>query len=113
MVERSPYFCFIRGGWVPAVWMRDPRTGFFDHVAVPDTFTTWREADEALRFLRAKRPREAPAEVTKAFVDTREVVEPNPSHAPRLLNRLRPEAKMPERPRRRAGQLPALASTDG
>ena len=66
MVERSPYFCFIRGGWVPAVWMRDPRTGFFDHVGGPDTFTTWREVDE-VRFLRAKRPREAPAQVTKAL----------------------------------------------
>jgi len=52
LVERSPYFCFLRGGWLPAVWTWDKRTGFFDHVEGPDTFTTWREADEASRFLR-------------------------------------------------------------
>ena len=52
MVERSPYFCFIRGGWVPAVFVWDRATGVFTHVEGPHAFTTWSEADEAPRFLR-------------------------------------------------------------
>ena len=53
MVERSPYFCLLRCGSVPAIWTRAPDTGFFIWVEGPDTFTTWREADEASKFLRA------------------------------------------------------------
>ena len=51
MVERSPYFCFRRGGWVPAITVRQP-DGTVLHVEGPDAFTTWHEANEASRFLR-------------------------------------------------------------
>src|SRR5262245_45186555 len=53
MVERSPFFCFIRGGWVPAILTRNVTTGFLTVVEGPDAFTTGYEADEASRFLRA------------------------------------------------------------
>jgi|SRR5215471_7319024 len=52
MVARSPYFCFIRGGWVPAVIERDSDTGIVQRGEGPNAFATWREADEASRFLR-------------------------------------------------------------
>lgn len=40
-------------GWIPAVVMWNPAIGFFSRVERPNAFTTWREADEASRFLRA------------------------------------------------------------
>ena len=52
MVERSPYLCLIRCGWVPAIWSWDPETGLITHVEGTDAFTDWHEADEASRFLR-------------------------------------------------------------
>jgi hypothetical protein len=33
--------------------MWNPAIGFFSRVERPNAFTTWREADEASRFLRA------------------------------------------------------------
>ena len=53
MVDCCPYPSLTRGGWIPAVVMWDPATGFFSRVEGPDAFTTWHEADEASRFLRA------------------------------------------------------------
>jgi hypothetical protein len=53
MVDCCPYPWLTRGGWIPAVVMWDPATGFFSRVEGPDAFTTWHEADEASRFLRA------------------------------------------------------------
>jgi hypothetical protein len=37
----------------PLVVIRNAETGIFHHVEGPDAFTTWHEADEASRFLRA------------------------------------------------------------
>jgi len=53
VVDRAPFFCFRRSGWVPVVMERDPDTGTVRRVEGPDAFTTWGEAfREAGRFLR-------------------------------------------------------------
>ena len=52
MTSPAPYYCFHRAAWIPCVSGWDPVTGRFTHVEGPDGFTTWREAEEASRFLK-------------------------------------------------------------
>jgi hypothetical protein len=48
----SPWFSLEAGGWIPRVSWRDD-DGTIHMIDGPGAFTTWREADEASRFLVA------------------------------------------------------------
>lgn len=48
----APYFCLLRGVWVPCVVSWDAETGRFTRVESPDGFATWDEAEAASRFLQ-------------------------------------------------------------
>ena len=43
-----PYYSFDHRGWLPCAIAWDPETGRFTRL---EAFTTWREAEEASRFL--------------------------------------------------------------
>lgn len=47
----APYFSLARAGWIPCVVTWDAETGEFARVEGPNGFATWREAEEASRFL--------------------------------------------------------------
>ena len=51
MIWRAPYFDMRAGLWIPAVVTWDPASGEFARGEGPRGFETWREAEEAGRFL--------------------------------------------------------------
>jgi hypothetical protein len=50
MVVRCPWFSLAAGGFIARVSWRDPE-GIIHMTDGADAFTTWREAEEASRFL--------------------------------------------------------------
>ena len=51
MILRAPYFDMRSGLWIPAVVTWNRETGLFARIEGPRGFETWREAEEAGRFL--------------------------------------------------------------
>jgi hypothetical protein len=47
----APYFSLARAAWIPCVVAWDEETGESYWIEEPDGFTTWREAEDAGRFL--------------------------------------------------------------
>jgi hypothetical protein len=47
----APYYSLSRRAWIPCVVRWDAESGEFTRAEGPDGFATWREAEEASRFL--------------------------------------------------------------